>query len=148
VFFWNASKARPKIKVRIAFAIDGEKKDLKHGIGISVQNPSSHTAHIANVAFFYPFYRPTIRGRLEFLFKYRRLRKIGWGSSALSLHNVDDRCPASIEPGKSHWIFVPDDVLRKALADACKPYFAVVVQDALWRNKCSKPFKYDLPDTA
>lgn len=63
----------------------------------------------------------------------------------MSLNGVDDECPASIEPGKSHWIFVPEDVVRKVLAEATSPYFRIVVQDALWRNKYSKKFVYDLP---
>jgi hypothetical protein len=145
VFVWNASRARPKIKVRIVFAIDQIKGKHEHGVGISIQNPSSHIAHITNVSFFYPFQRPTFRNRLRYFIKYRRLRRVGWGSAALSLFKVKDGCPVSVEPSKNHWIFVPDDVVQKILSDAAKPCFAVVVQDALWRNKYSKPFKYDLP---
>ncbi len=70
---------------------------------------------------------------------------VGWAHSSLSLHQVDDGCPTSIEPGKSHWIFVSEEDLQKALSDATAPHFRVVVQDALWRNKYSEKFVYPRP---
>jgi len=146
VFIWNTSRARPKIKVRIAFAVDTIDGVTDHGIGVSVQNPSAHTAHITSVSFVYPWRRTTVRERFEHLVRFKRLPfRIGWCHSVLSNYSVDDRCPTSIEPGKSHWIFVPDAVLQQLLDDAIKRTFVVQVQDALWRNKTSKPFAYDVP---
>ena len=146
VFLWTAARARPKIKVRLILAIEGEDDKLEHGVGISIQNPSSHTAHISNVSLLYPLRKPTVRERLKYLVKNKSLPlNIGWCHGSLSVYGLDDKCPASIEPGKSHWIFVPDVKLREVLSGALAPRLKAVAQDALWRNKYSPSFTYDVP---
>jgi hypothetical protein len=60
----------------------------------------------------------------------------------LSLHGINDGCPTSIEPGKSHWIFVRHEVLDQLLEYAESRRLKAVVQDALWRKKYSKAFEY------
>lgn len=143
VFVWNARKSTPQIRVRIAYAVDTVDGETKGGIGISIQNPSTSTAHITGVSFVYPWRRGALRDRFIHLVKYKRLPvRIGWCHTALSNFDLSDECPASIEPAKSHWIFVPKEVVEKLLSDAYERRFVVQVQDALWRNKYSKPFSY------
>lgn len=147
VFFWNAARAMPRFKVRLTHATnqtdDGE---FQIGMGISIQNPSSHDVHISNVSFLYPLRKPSLRQRVWHLIRYKSLPlSVGWCHSSLSNYEIDDECPVSIEPGKSHWIFVPENIVKKVMDGAHARHLKVVVQDALWRNKYSAKFVYELP---
>lgn len=142
VFSWNLMRARPKIRVRVCLAVD-DRPDGKSrvGIGIFVQNPSAHTVHITNISLLYPFRPVTILGRIKHVWEYRSSPlRIGWCSTALSLYGVDDRCPASIEPGQSHYVFVEQEALDEILEGALSRLIIAAVQDALWRTKYSKKF--------
>jgi hypothetical protein len=57
---------------------------------------------------------------------------------------VNDGCPVSLEPGKSHEINVLDTELREILRDAIEPYVKFRVYDALWRSKYSARFRYEI----
>lgn len=130
----------------LIFAMDTVDGKTQFGISISVQNPSLQTAHITNVSFLYPYRKPTLRKRLKHMIRFKRVPFcIGWCHSSLSFHGIEDGCPVSIEPGKSHRIFVRDDVLESLLKDATSRHLKAVVQDALWRNKYSKTFEYPKP---
>lgn len=143
---WNYFRSRPKVRVLLTFATGGVDGEVTGGVGISVQNPSTHTAHITNVSFLYSSTVSTFRDRIKHLVKFKRVpRNHGWCHTALSNYGLSDGCPVSIEPGKAHWIFVPDNVIQKLLSDAISPHVKVVVQDALWRNKYSRKFKYPIP---
>jgi hypothetical protein len=129
--------------VRVAYAVETVDGETKGGIGISIQNPSASTAHVTGVSFVYPWRRRSLWDRLGHLVKYKRLPlRIGWCHTGLSNFDLNDGCPSSIEPAKSHWIFVPKEVVEQLLSDAYERRFVVQVQDALWRNKYSKPFAY------
>ena len=142
VFLWTVSRARSRIKVCPTFAIETKPK-TKSGLGISIQNPSAHTAHITNVSILYPYRKVSIKERLQHLWRYKSFPiNLGWCNSSLSLHNVEDGCPTSIEPGKAHWIVIDDEVVQKIIKDATKDQLKIVVQDALWRNKYSPKFNY------
>ena len=143
VFIWNASRSSPKVRVRLTFALETVNGLTRSGLGISVQNPSSSVAHISNVSFVYPLRRVALYERIKHLLFYRRLPIwIGWCHSSLANFELEDGCPTSIEPAKSHWIFVPGDVVERVFADALERKVVVEVQDALWRNKHSKAFAY------
>jgi hypothetical protein len=140
---WNYFRARPQVRVVLIFALETIQGESQHGIGISVQNVSAQTVHISNVSFLYPFRRSTLRDKLMHLIRFKRIpRDDGWCYSNLSLHGIEDGCPASIEPGKSHWIFVRHEVFDGLLEGARSPRVKAVVQDALWRNTYSKEFEY------
>lgn len=143
---WNYFRSRPKVRVLLTLASDSMDGEFTCGVGISVQNPSTHTAHITHVSFLYPSSVPTFRDRIKHLVKFKRVsRTHGWCHTALSNFGLSDGCPVSIEPGKAHWIFVPDSVIQEILSDAISPHLKVVVQDALWRNKYSRKFDYLVP---
>lgn len=145
VFVWNTVKSRAKIKVRLTHALDTEGDKSRFGLGISVQNPSSHTAHITSACFLYQYTKPTISDRVSHLREFRRLPlRLGWASARLSLYDVEDGCPVTIEPNKSHWIFVPEEAVKTVLAKAKSPYIRVQVQDELWRNELSAKFRYKI----
>ncbi len=76
------------------------------------------------------------------ILRFRRFnRHIGWVHSHLSNYGIDDGCPVSIEAGKSHQIFVPQDILEELLEGAVCRKIKAVVQDPLWRNKYSHKFE-------
>jgi hypothetical protein len=140
---WNYFHSRPQLRVRLIFALETIEAESQSGIGISIQNVSAQTVHITNVSFLYPYRRSTIPDRLKHLIRFKRIpRNDGWCHSNLSLHGINDRCPTSIEPGKSHWIFVRHEVLDRLLQDAESRRLKAVVQDALWRKRYSKAFEY------
>lgn len=146
VAIWNALRTQSKIRVLLTFAIESLDGKPRSGAGISIQNPSAQTAHITSVSFLYPYTTTTLRGRIKHLVEFKRIpRNHGWCHTSLSNFGMKDGCPASIEPGKSHWIFVPEEVVEKLLKDSVSRQFKVVVQDALWRNKYSKAFEYPSP---
>lgn len=146
VAVWNVLRARSKIRVLLTFAVEKTNGVTQHGMGISVQNPSAHTAHISNVSFLYPYRKSTLRDLWKHIIRFKRLpRNEGWCHTSLSNYDLEDGCPVSIESGKSHWIFVPDEVLKKLFKDAISRRVKVVVQDALWRDKYSKAFEYPEP---
>jgi hypothetical protein len=143
VFVWNAVKARPKVRVRLAFAVETKDGQTQTGLGVSIQNPSAHTVHITAASFLYPYSEAALRQRLEHIIRYKRVPfDLGWCYSGFSLYDVEDGCPVSIEPGASHYIMVPQDKLEQLLANARRRILKVSVQDALWRNKKSRAFAW------
>lgn len=145
VFIWNAQRARPNLRVVMTLAIETNDKGIyESGVGISVQNPSAHTVHITAISLLYPFRRVTLMERLAYLLKYRKWpARIGWCHCALSNyaeHGVSDGCPVSIEPGKSHYVFVQQDIVEQVFGDSGSRLLIAEVQDALWRRKYSKPY--------
>ena len=146
VFAWTAFRAKPIIKVKVTYASDTVEGSLQVGVGIAVQNPSSHTAHIANLSILYPFKSVSIADRLKHIWRFKTLpSRIGYCATSLTLIGVDDRCPVSIEPGQSHLVFISNQRLAEVASRSTDREFIASVQDALWRNKYSKPFRYDLP---
>ena len=140
---WNYLRTRPQVRVILILALEKVEGESQTGIGISIQNVSTQPVHIANVSFLYPFSRSTFRGKLKHFIRFKRVpRNDGWCHSSLSLHGISDGCPVSIEPGKSHWIFVRHEVLDGLLESARSRRVKAVAQDALWRNTYSKAFEY------
>jgi hypothetical protein len=140
---WNYLRARSKVRVLLRLAVDTVEGKPQHGLVISIGNPSAEMVHITHVSFLYPFESPTLRNRLRDLIRFKRLpRNQGWCQCSLSLLDVEDGCPVSIEPGKSHLIFVRHEVLEGLLKRAQSRRLKAVVQGALWRNKYSKAFRY------
>jgi len=140
---WNYLRTRPQVRVLLVCALEEVKGELQTGIGVSIQNVSTQPVHIANVSFLFPIARSTSWDKLRHLIRFKRIpRTAGWCHSSLSFHGVGDGCPVSIEPGKSHWIFVPDEMLDELLNGATSRRLKVVAQDALWRNTYSKAFEY------
>lgn len=143
IALWNYFRSRPQLRVRLIFAIETIEDELQSGIGISIQNVSGQTVHITNVSFLYPYRRSTVLDRLKHLIRFKLIPwNDGWCHSSLSLHGLHDGCPASIEPGKSHWIFVRHEVLDRPFERAESFRLKAVVQDALWRNRYSQAFEY------
>lgn len=146
---WEFFRARSAVRVALLPAVETVDGEVQHGVGISIQNPSGQTVHLTNVSFLYPSSKVSLWRRLKNVVRLRRvLRTDGWCHAALSLHDVDDGCPVSIEPGNSHYVFVRDEALEKFLASARTRRLKVVVQDALWRNKYSKALDYPKIDAA
>jgi len=140
---WNYFRVRAKVRVRLIFALEIIKGESQDGIGISIQNLSAQTVHIARVSLLYFLATPTLRDRLRRLIRFKQIsRSHGWCYCALSNFGVEDGCPASIESGKSHWIFVGHDVIDGLLERAQSRRIKAVVQDPLWRNTYSKAFEY------
>jgi hypothetical protein len=143
VFAWNVSRARAKIQVRVVYCVQAAGKKYMHGASVSVQNPSAHTAHVTNISLVYPYKKVGLRERFAHLWRFKRLpHRIGWCHTSLRDHDVDDKCPISIQPGMAHSVFVPHNVIEKILKDATSRRFIAVAQDALWRDKYSNAFEY------
>ncbi len=143
VFAWNIRKAIPGYKVEIVFGTDKVDGKYVSGAYISVKNPSAHTVHLSNISILYPFGKRGIVEKIKHVFKYRRLPlTVGWCSSSLSNYEIDDKCPISLEPGKSIGILVPGEILEKIFEDCEVREIRASVQDELWRNKYSRKFEY------
>ncbi|SEQ02489.1 hypothetical protein SAMN03080615_00065 [Amphritea atlantica] len=143
VFFWNVVRTVPRYKVDIGFGIESENDQPKHGVYISTKNPSPHTVHLANIDILYRHSEESFFERVKFLFKYKRLPiSVGWVYSSLSLYKIDDKCPISLESGKSHMVFVPNETLEEILEGSCSRDLRACVSDQLWRRKYSNVFVY------
>lgn len=145
IAIWNTLRALPKIRVQLIYAIESVDGKPQSGMGIFIQNPSTQTAHITSVSFLFQHSIPTLKSFIQYVVKFKRSpRKLSWCHSGLSNFGLDSGCPISIEPGKSHKIIVPEEVLEELLSGAVSRHIKVQVQDALWRNKYSKKFEWPL----
>lgn len=143
VFFWNVVKGTPRYKVDLVFGSTEEDGECKFGIYVSVKNPSTHTIHLSNISLLYPYRSESVFDKIAHLFKYRTMSNtVGWVHTSLSNFKLDDKCPIALEPGQSHEVFVPEEVIEKVLSDSTKRKLRAVVQDQLWRNKYSSKFDY------
>lgn len=140
---WNYFRAQSQVRVVLIDSFQKVQDEYQLGIEIAIQNVSTQTVHITNVSLLYPFRKSTFRSKLQHLVRYRHiLRNAGWCHCSLSLHGIEDGCPVSVEPGKSHLIFVRHEVLGEILKDAQSPRVKAAAQDALWRNTYSKVFEW------
>lgn len=143
VFFWNVVRARPKVRVRVVHGMEKVDDEYVHGATVSVQNPSAHAVHITGISLVYHWRRRTVSDFFEHIFRFRRFpRRIGWCYTSLSNYDIDDKCPVKLEPGMSHQVLVPHEVIEEVLSNAQTRRFVAVAQDALWRNKYSSVFEY------
>ncbi len=143
VFIWNVAKGIPRYKVDLIYGSSEQDGEYMFGIYISIKNPSRHTVHLSNVSLLYPYRPDNFYEKLKHIFKYHRIpNTVGWINVSLSDHEVDDKCPVSLEAGKSHDVFIPDKVVDELLSDSTRRKIRAVVQDQLWRNKYSSKFDY------
>lgn len=141
VALWNILKAIPKIKVDIVHAINDENGEVKHGVHISIRNPSSHTVHLAGVDILYPYKKRKLKDLILHFLKYRRIpTNMGWVHCSVSNYGIEDGCPLALEAGKSHNVFIPSETIEQILSDSIERQIKASVQDQLWRNKYSKIF--------
>jgi hypothetical protein len=141
IFFWNLSRSRPKIKVRLIYDAKEIGDELEGGICISVQNISAHTIHLSNISLLYRFEKTKLWENISHIIRFRRIpRTVGWVYTSLSNYGIEDGCPISLEARNSHEVFVPFKVLNKILEDALRRDIRAVVQDQLWQNTYSRRF--------
>ena len=138
VFLWNVSRSLPKFTVKLVFGMDSRDNENVSGVYISLQNPSTRTVHINSIVLVHLYKEVTLRDRVETLLKYRRFGKtVGWAQNSLLFKDIDTGLPISLEAGRSHMIFIPDDVIEEFLEDSVGRKFVAQAQDALWHNKTS-----------
>lgn len=137
VFIWNVLRTRSFLKVRITEGLSKIDGEYNSGVFISIQNPSLHTQHISAVALAYPFEQKGLKQTLYQMWEYKRIRRIGWCTAFLSVYDIDDGCPVSIESGKSHQVFVAKEVLKEMLSESERKEIIAMVQDQLSRDKYS-----------
>lgn len=143
VAVWNYFRSRSRVRVILIEGLSTIDGNVEYGLYISIQNPSSQAAHISSVSLLYPFRPVTVRDCWTHILEFRRLPfRIGWCHTSLSNYGVEDGCPVSIEPGKSHQIFVKAETVERVLQDAQSRHLKAVSQDALWRDKYSKAFEW------
>lgn len=146
VFVWNALRTTPRFKLRIAYAADGRGKKVRSGIGVSIQNPSSQPVHINGLSFLYPYRRVGLIDRIRDAIRFKNIfLRSGWCYASFSLYETSCGCPVTVEPGKSHYVFVPEEALKRVLRSAIRRSLRVVAQDALYRNSESPIFDYAVP---
>tara|TARA_R110000796_G_scaffold241128_1_gene362417 strand:+ start:78 stop:566 length:489 start_codon:yes stop_codon:yes gene_type:complete len=142
VFLWNISKTKRKISVKITHGMEGNDENLRGGIYVFIQNPSTQVAHISGISILAPWRKTNLINIIIESIKYRRwFSTYGWVHSSLCLYEIEDGCPVSIEPGHSHRIFIPENVITEILKNATAKEIMASVQDQLWNETCSKPFR-------
>lgn len=142
VLVWDVRRSTSKVHVEIINAVEVVECVSKHGIGISVKNPTNKVVHLANVSLLYEYKLLSLFNRVAYFFKFRRFSlNSGWCHAHLSNYAVNDKCPVSIEPGQSHWIFVSEDIVEEILKNGISRHLKAVVQDSLWRDRYSKKFE-------
>jgi hypothetical protein len=143
VFAWNISRAIPKFRVDIMFGTHSSDDDIDQGVYIGVRNPSADTVHLSGIYILYRYRDTRLIELISHFFKYRRWpRTVGWVHTSLSCFGLKDEWPLALEAGRSHKVFVSNEVLEKILADSVDRYIKAKVQDQLWRNKYSRKFFY------
>ena len=138
VFVWNFVRASPRYRVSICPGVEEYDGKIQVGLHISIQNPSSHTVHLANVSLLYHHSKKSLAKTIRHAVKYRSYSKsIGWVHTALSNYDIKDCCPLALAAGSSHNIFVPKETLEHVLNGSVSRDIRVVAQDQLWRDKYS-----------
>lgn len=140
LFAWQIKNSRAKVKVNLILGAS-EVGDL--GVYLFVRNVSNYEVHINSVSLLYPYERLTFFKKLKHIIKYPHFRNCkysGWVHTDLVFKDVATRLPISIQPRKSHEIFIPKDNIKKSFS---KNYPSVIVascQDALWNDEYSDFF--------
>ncbi len=146
VFLWNVLQSRPRFKVDLLFGVDTVDGVTTSGASIVVRNTSSHDIHLAAISLVYPYSKVGTKERLLHLWRYKRWpRRLGWCHTSLSNYSIKDGCPMRLEARKSHHVFVPKEIVEKVLSEATRDSLIATVQDQLWNNVYSRPFKWSLP---
>ncbi|GAA5080915.1 hypothetical protein N0B44_28440 [Roseibacterium beibuensis] len=143
VFVWNVARARPKFDVKLVLGLDETDGEYTSGVYVSLQNPSAHTVHISNVSFLYRYEETGLIDRVKHAWEFKRLmRRVGWVHNSMIFDGIETGLPVSLEPGKSHMIFVPYDTIDDMLERGIDRKIIAGAQDALWRNKYSAVFDF------
>lgn len=146
VFLWNVLQSRPRLKVDLLFGVETVDDETTTGISVVVRNNSSHEIHLAAIGLLYPYTRVDLKERLLHLWRYKQWpRRVGWCHTSLSNYSIKDGCPMCLEARKSHHVLVPKAVVEKILSEATRDNLIAAVQDQLWNNVYSRPFKWSLP---
>jgi len=143
VFAWNITRSIPRYKIDIVFGTKGDNDNIEHGVYIGIKNPSPYTVHLAGVELLYRYKESSLIRKITHFLKYRRIPwAVDWVHTSLSNYKLKDGCPLALESGKSHLVFVPNEVLEQILNDSINRNIKACVQDQLWRNKYSQKFHY------
>ncbi|RYY03963.1 MAG: hypothetical protein EOO53_05515 [Gammaproteobacteria bacterium] len=142
VFLWNVTRAIPRIKVKLIFGLEKVHDDYEAGVFIFVQNPSSSAVHLSNISILYPYAKVGIVARLSHIFKYGRIPKhLGWVHSSLSNYHLDNGNQLSLDPGKSHKVFLSKQILDAIFQNGLRRELIASVQDQLWNTTYSAKFQ-------
>ncbi len=134
----NFYLSRPRLKVDLTPGINNEGEA---GVFVGLANPSAHTIHVNTLSLLYKWKRPTLKESMRDTWRFKRINfQRGWCHTSLVFDGLNTGLPVSIPPYSSHLVFVGQDRVKKMLAEAVGPFIIACAQDALWRNKYSKPF--------
>lgn len=143
VFIWNILNSKPRFKVDLSFSIDTINGVTLTGLSIIVRNISPHNIHLANIGVVYPYSKSNIKDKLKHFWRFKQWpRRIGWCHTDLILYSIKDNCPICLEARNSHHVFIPMDIVDQILSEAYQKTIIAFVQDQLWNNVYSKPFKW------
>ncbi|WP_217907156.1 hypothetical protein [Massilia sp. BJB1822] len=143
VFLWNLVQSRPRIKVNVLFGVETIDGVTTSGVFVVVRNTSSHDIHLGAIGILYPYREAGAKERLLHFWRYKRWpKRVGWCHTSLSNYAIKDGCPMCLEARKSHHVLVPKEIVEKILSGATQATLIVKVQDQLWNDVYSKPFKW------
>jgi hypothetical protein len=143
VFLWNVIQSRPRLKIDLIFGIETIDGVTTSGVSVVVKNTSSHDIHLGAIGILYPYRKVSTKERLLHFWRYKRWpKRVGWCHASLSNYDVEDGCPMSLEARKLHHILIPKEVIEKILSNATQSDLIANVQDQLWNNVYSKPFRW------
>ena len=144
-FLWTISRETPKVQVKLVSGSDRLDGELISGIYIVVQNPSIHILHISNILILIPHKQSSIKDLIHQIWQFKRIpRNNGWAHMSLADCGLNTGCPFSLDAGKSHRVFIPDQTLKAIFENAIREEIMCVVQDEVRKGKYSKKFKYQI----
>lgn len=146
VFVWTLWRARKRIAVSLVPSF-GKATDGSDGNGyvIMIRNLSTVPVQISNVGLSWPTRKPTMRGRLRYLIRYRRIRWINWTHASLPPTSVA-RTPVVVESGQSHLVWIDREGLAYLRERAIGDPVAATVSDGVYRRYRSRPTELFLGD--
>lgn len=140
LFAWQIKNSRAKVKVNL---ILGASEVGELGVYLFVRNISNYEVHINSVSLLYPHEKLTFFKKLKHIIKYRHFRNYkysGWVHTDLVFKGITTGLPISIQPRKSHEIFIPKGNIKRIFSANCLPLIVASCQDALWNNEHSNIF--------
>jgi hypothetical protein len=143
VFIWNVLQSRPRLIVDLIFSVETVDSVITSGVSVVVRNTSSHDIHLGAIGLLYHYRKIGAKEWLLHFWRYKRWpKRVGWCHTSLSNYAIKDGCPMCLEARNSNHIFVPKEVVEKILSEAIQDDLIATVQDQLWNNVYSKPFKW------
>ncbi|MFN3910510.1 hypothetical protein [Hyphomonas sp.] len=140
---WTMTRARSKIKVKLAPGHELVGEDYDFGLEIHIQNHSAHSIHLMNIRTLIPDYHFDYLGFVSHLIRFRSLHPHwSWSATSFPFSEQPTALPTTLDARQSVRLFMSDTNFDDWLKYNKRPMIRVVVSDQLGRNHFSNIVRF------